>query len=154
MSPTDYRQDPDAHAEELTGALGQGYNQSHVDQQDDNAARTSAVKLPNSDRAVVDPNKVTEYLLNAAHPDNSGKAQFFEALGFSGSASSNLATSLRELAAAGDVVLQVESAHGVKYVVDGRFESPLGKRPVVRTVWIIDKGQELPRLVTAYPHED
>lgn len=114
----------------------------------------SAVKLPNADRAIVDLNKVTEYLLNAAHPDNGGKAQFFEALGFSLSDSARLVAALRRLAVTGDVALHVESAHGAKYVVDGQFDSPVGKRPVVRAVWIIDKGQDLPRLVTAYPHED
>ena len=47
----------------------------------------------------------------------------------------------------------VESAHGEKYVVDGRVSSQTGKsrHRKVRTVWIIDRGAETPRLITAYP---
>ena len=40
------------------------------------------MKLPNADRATVQEEKIVDYLLNRSHPDNSGKAQFFEALGF------------------------------------------------------------------------
>ena len=47
----------------------------------------------------------------------------------------------------------MESAHGGKYILDGRIETPSGKRPIVRTVWIVDRGVEMPRLVTAYPQE-
>jgi hypothetical protein len=47
----------------------------------------------------------------------------------------------------------MESSHGTKYIVDGEIVSPVGKNPVVRTVWIVDHGQTIARLVTAYPHE-
>ena len=40
------------------------------------------MKLPNADKAVVEREKVEDYLLDAAHPDNGGKAQFFERFGF------------------------------------------------------------------------
>jgi len=42
----------------------------------------AAVKLPNPEKAVVERGKVVDYLLNSAHPDNGGKAAFFEGLGF------------------------------------------------------------------------
>lgn len=111
------------------------------------------MKLPNADRALVELSKVTDYLLNSRHPDNGGKAQFFEALGFALSDSAQLAAVLGGLAVTGDVAHHVESAHGAKFVVDGWIDSPVGKRRAVRTVWIVDKGQDVPRLVTAYPHE-
>ena len=38
--------------------------------------------LRNAHLALVERHKVLEYLLNAAHPDNGGKAQFFKSLGF------------------------------------------------------------------------
>ena len=31
---------------------------------------------------IVEEEKITEYLLNSAHPDNGGKAAFFQKLGF------------------------------------------------------------------------
>jgi len=43
---------------------------------------------------------------------------------------------------------------GIKYIVDGRLSTPSGKKVTVRTVWIVDKGSENPRLVTAYPGEE
>ncbi len=112
------------------------------------------MKLPNAERAIVDSGKVTNYLLNAGHPDNGGKARFFVGLGFALSDPVRLIGALRAIAVAGDMVQQVDSPHGPLYVVDGPVESPGGKRPIVRTVWIVDTGQDLPRLVTAYPHEE
>ncbi|HEV7374892.1 MAG TPA: hypothetical protein VGN95_09260 [Pyrinomonadaceae bacterium] len=46
------------------------------------------------------------------------------------------------------------TVHGKKYIIDDMIEMPSGKSPVVRTVWIIDRGEDAPRLVTAYPHEE
>ena len=40
------------------------------------------MKLPNAERAIVEREKIADYLLNSAHPDNGGKAQFFFSLGF------------------------------------------------------------------------
>ena len=111
------------------------------------------MKLPNAHLAVVEREKITEYLLNAAHPDNGGKAAFFQNLGFDSDDWQAMAEALRKLALTGDVAKRVESRHGQKYVVDGRMETPSQRSPLVRTVWVIDRGLDLPRLVTAYPHE-
>ncbi len=112
------------------------------------------MKLPNAHLAVIEREKITEYILNPAHPDNGGKAGFFEAQGFRRDAWETLAASLRKLAATGDVTEAVESSHGQKYILDARIETPSGKRPIVRTVWIVDRGLDAPRLVTAYPCEE
>lgn len=40
------------------------------------------MNLPNAERAIVEREKITDYLLDPAHPDNGGKAPFFEHLGF------------------------------------------------------------------------
>ena len=112
------------------------------------------MKLPNAERAIVDLGKVRDYLLNAGHPDNGGKARFFAGLGFPMGDPVRLVGALRGVALSGDVVQQAESRHGTKYVVDGLLESPGGKLPMVRTIWIVDSAQDLPRLVTAYPHEE
>jgi len=64
-----------------------------------------------------------------------------------------MAAALRMLAINSPVNLSVESPHGKKYIVDGAIETPSGKTPMVRTVWIIDSGETIPRLVTAYPYE-
>ncbi len=112
------------------------------------------MKLPSAHLAVVEPEKITAYLLNPAHPDNGGKAAFFHAQGFSRNDWQTLAAALRTHAARGDVTEAVESSHGRKYILDARIETPSGKTPLVRTVWIVDRGLEAPRLVTAYPREE
>jgi hypothetical protein len=95
--------------------------------------------------SIVDRAKISEYLLNAAHQDNGGKAKFFEDLGFSATEPVRLVAGLTGVAN-GEVVLGVEPVHGVKYVVDGPLTSRTGKQAVVRTVWIIDRGEDVPRL--------
>jgi hypothetical protein len=111
------------------------------------------VKLRNAHLAGVERHKIVDYLLNSAHPDNGGKAKFFESLGFSPDSAESLIDALRGVAQAGEVVESVESSHGEKYVVDGPVSSQTESRHsrTVRTVWIIDRGSEAPRLVTAYP---
>ena len=49
------------------------------------------------------------------------------------------------------VVESMRSRHGMKYIVDGAIATPLGSRVKLRTIWIIEQGQERPRFVTAYP---
>jgi len=109
------------------------------------------MRLPNADLADVDRAKITEYLLNPEHPDNGGKAAFFVALDLSRSDWEMLANALRRLALTADVTESMETVHGKKYIVDGELENPAGKAAWVRSIWIIDAGTDLPRLVTAYP---
>ncbi len=112
------------------------------------------MKLPNAHLGVVEKEKILDYLLNPAHPDNGGKAAFFLGLGFSRSDWQGLATAFGNLASTAEISKSLECSHGRKYVLDGRIASPSGKAPVVRTIWIVDRGHDSPRLVTAYPHEE
>ena len=109
------------------------------------------MKLLNPNQALVEREKIVDYLLNPAHPDNGGKAAFFIALGFGRENWQTLATAFGKLADNGLVVKSLETAHGHKYILDGRIEAPGGKTAEVRTVWIVDRGLDRPRLVTAYP---
>lgn len=109
------------------------------------------MKLPRAELAIVDLAKVSDYLLNARHPDNGGKAKFFAGLGFLQAEPQVLVDALRTVAATGDVEVQTASPHGLKFVVAGTILSPSGRQSLVRTVWIVEAGQDSPRLVTAYP---
>ncbi|MCR4318600.1 MAG: hypothetical protein NUW37_19840 [Planctomycetes bacterium] len=40
------------------------------------------MKLPDLENAFIEREKIEDYLLNASHPDNGGKAAFFLRLGF------------------------------------------------------------------------
>jgi hypothetical protein len=109
------------------------------------------VKLPNADKALIQREKIADYLLNAAHPDNNGKAEFFESFGFHVDAWETLANAFGRAALDGEVIQHLETSHGVKYVLHAAMETPSGKSPLVRMVWIVDRGRNCPRLVTAYP---
>jgi hypothetical protein len=111
------------------------------------------MRLPNAPLALVAREKLTDYLLNPAHPDNGGKADFFHSLGFRHEEWEVLARAFRAVAVAAEVVEKLESAHGMKYVLEGIIATPSGRAPRLRTIWIIDRGRNCPRLVTAYPAE-
>ena len=112
------------------------------------------MKMPNAAKAVVEREKVADYLLNPAHPDNGGKAEFFGKLGFRRNEWEILAAALRTLAQTADAAHRTESPHGQKYVIVGRIEAPAGKAARVQTIWIVDKGLDVTRLVTAYPRKE
>ena len=112
------------------------------------------MKLPNAHLAQIDKQKITDYLLNPAHPANSGKAKFFLGLGFGCSDWQILAVAFLDLAVKMEILQSTASPHGRKYVLDGRIDTPSGKKPLVRTLWIIDEGVNAPRLITAYPSQD
>jgi Domain of unknown function (DUF6883) len=107
--------------------------------------------LPNAHLAVVDEQKITEYLLNPAHPDNGGKARFFASLGFSSQQWEVFAAAARAVAQNGRMIRNSETAHGRKFVIEGEIQAPSGAKALVWSVWIIDQGTKKPRLVTAYP---
>ena len=108
------------------------------------------MKVPHAEQALVERKKIREYLLNRDHPDNGGKAEFFAQLGFTADDWITLAAALRFLAKQSEVSKSVESKHGSKYIVDGVIENPRHRRARVRTVWIADTGETIPRLVTVY----
>jgi hypothetical protein len=112
------------------------------------------MKLPNAERAVVEQDKVTEYLLNPQHRFGAGKARFFAQFGFRPEEWTALADALREHGGQFEVNKVKETGFGPRYEVEGELLCPDGRRPRVRTVWQMDKGQIAPRLITAYPLEE
>ena len=109
------------------------------------------MKLPNSQKAIVDERKVREYLLSPSHPVGRFKARFFGSIGFPPEAWSGFVSALQRLAAEGEVQMLEDSEYGQKYAVRGEISGP-GSRPAeVESVWIIRAGDDTPRLVTVYP---
>jgi hypothetical protein len=111
------------------------------------------MKLPNANKAAVGREKIADYLLNPAHPDNGGKADFFTQLGFHRERWEVLAAALKALAVESEVTIASVSPHGKKYIITGRIQSPGGKSPMVQSIWIVDKNRDTARLVTAYPRK-
>lgn len=84
-------------------------------------------------------------------PFGKTKADFLRSYGFNNMNLDILEQGLIDTAQAQDVKEVVTSLHGTKYVIDGEVKTPQGDVIMMRTVWIIDKGEENPRFVTAYP---
>ena len=111
------------------------------------------MKLPNAAKAVVERQKVADYLLNPVHRFGASKERFFALFGFRIEAWEQLAQALREHGQTHDVTKTRETGFGPRYEVEGRLDCPNGRRPRVRTVWQMDEGAVAPRLITAYPLE-
>ena len=109
------------------------------------------MKLPHVEHARIDREKITDYLLSPSHPDGTGKAAFFTGYGFRVEEWEVFARALRNHGQTHPVVKVVDSNFGSRYAIDGILETPDGRHPLVRTVWILDKGSTGPRLITAYP---
>lgn len=110
--------------------------------------------IPNAGSALIPPEKLSDYLLNPAHPVGGTKARWFISLGYHPDNPGQLESDLLEIVRSSSDYLDEPTRFGVKYVVRGRIESPSGRRANVRTVWIAETNAPRPRLVTAYPDEE
>lgn len=111
------------------------------------------MKLPNAENALVEREKIADYLLNFSHRYGASKARFFMEFGFRADAWEILAGALREHGQRQKVRRVRQTPFGPRYEVEGRLNTPDGKNPSIRTVWQLDQGQIAPRLITAYPLE-
>lgn len=109
------------------------------------------MKLPNSNKAIISPDKLIDYILSETHATGKFKAKFFRKRGFNETNIRLFEKALRKLAKSREVTDVVSSEFGAKYVIDGEMDIPRGKIVNVRTIWIIEKGQINPRFVTVYP---
>jgi|SRR5580658_9360276 hypothetical protein len=111
------------------------------------------MKLTGAQLAIIPRSKVEDYLLNLEHPIGGGKAKFFIGFGFRRERWVELATALRGQARDNDVTKTLSDADGITYLIEGRMTTPSGRRPRVRTVWLLESGGLAPRFITAYPLE-
>lgn len=109
------------------------------------------MNLPEAARAIVPPEKVRDYLLSPVNPRAGGKAAFFRALGFEPADWQALRQALLDLAQTGAVAPGQQSEFGTKFEIRGTITGPAGREAVIKTVWIVNAGEDRPRFVTAYP---
>lgn len=102
-------------------------------------------------QALVTESKILGYLLAPDHPIGGSKAEFFHSLGYTRSEWTKLRDDLAALPRHGDVKSEETNRFGKKYVVDGVLHTPSERVVALRTVWIIHRDGQPPRLVTAYP---
>jgi len=111
------------------------------------------MKLPNAQTALVEREKITDYLLNSLHLYGAGKARYFLRFGFRLEAWEVFAQALREHGQQPEVTAKAETPFGPRYEVEGAIRTPDGRNPRIRTVWQVGKGRLAPRLISAYPVE-
>ncbi|PIV22101.1 MAG: hypothetical protein COS40_06225 [Deltaproteobacteria bacterium CG03_land_8_20_14_0_80_45_14] len=109
------------------------------------------MKLPNYKNAVISQTKITGYLLSIKHRNGRSKAEFFTQLGFSYDAWEDLVKALLQHAADNDVTKIEDSLFGTRYIIEGLLFAPGGRQAIIRSVWFIETGEDIPRFVTAYP---
>ncbi|MCL4455881.1 MAG: hypothetical protein M1406_00510 [Nitrospirae bacterium] len=109
------------------------------------------MKLPNSKNAYISSSKLLDYLLSQTHPIGKTKARYLRSAGFNESNVNLLRQSLVNLSQTEEIKEVITSPHGVKYLIEGSIQTPTGTYIKLRTIWIIDSGQDYPRFVTAYP---
>lgn len=109
------------------------------------------MKLPNGKRAIIASEKLTDYIFSEKHSTGKFKAKFFHKLGFDQNNSSLFEQALRKIAESEDIEDTQTSPYGTKYILDGKIHTPVGRIIKVRTIWIIEKGQNKPRFITVYP---
>jgi hypothetical protein len=87
------------------------------------------MKLPNALSAVVEREKVVDYLLNRAHRCGASKAEFFFKYGFRLDQWEVLAQALLEHGQRHDVINVTETGFGPRYLIDGELPWPDGRAP-------------------------
>ena len=110
------------------------------------------MKLPNREKAYIPISKLIDYLLSETHITGKTKSKFFRLFGFNESNLEMLEQGLLAIAKTQAIAEANPSAHGTKYVIDGSLFTPLNRFVKIRTVWIIEREQDTPRFVTAYPN--
>lgn len=109
------------------------------------------MKLPNHEQASVPETKIVRYLLDLTHPVGRSKAIFFLSFGFTLDNWKTMAQALITHAATHEVARTEASEDGTRYVIEGMLNTPDNRNPAVRVIWYIERDQEIPRFITAYP---
>jgi hypothetical protein len=109
------------------------------------------MKIPNSDQAIIEISKLTDYLLNIEHKRGGSKAKLLLQCGYSLDNWQQLETDIRKFHLNADVNLIKETAYGTRYEIITELITPSDRKILVKTVWQIDIGTEFPRLITLVP---
>lgn len=106
--------------------------------------------LPNADKVLIDLRKIEDYVLNFEHFEGNHKARVFElVLGLTNNDAEYLIQEIKKAILIYDAMKQPESLFGEKYIVDFDLKFK-NKVAVLRTAWIIEFSDRIPRLVTCY----
>jgi len=109
-----------------------------------------AMPIPHADRAIVDIRKLRDYCLNPAHDEGQRKARVFAAaLGLTAIDAEALRAILLEAVQTHEAQLSYRDTYGQRYTVDFSLDWR-GKRPQLRSGWVLEDGSVAPRLISCY----
>lgn len=106
------------------------------------------MKLPNREFAVIEPEKLTDYLLNLNHRRGGTKARLLTRFGYSATDWQRLESDIRQYHLSTDIETVRETPYGARYQIFAALQTPTNESLLVRTVWQVDYGQTFSRLIT------
>lgn len=107
--------------------------------------------LPHYQRAVIQKEKITGYVLNKQHKTGMDKAIAFEkALGYNIDNADDLIKNIYQNLSLYPAKLRPKTQYGQPFEVIMKLTGPNGKTAKVKTGWIIENGKNHPRLTSAY----
>src|SRR5437588_9199363 len=108
------------------------------------------MKLPGGEQAVVDVAKLRDYCLSTDHIRGRHKARVFASvLGLTSADAGFVRGELLRAAREGDATAGDIDEYGARYTID--FDLVRGsRRAVVRSAWIVLRGEMVPRLTSCY----
>jgi hypothetical protein len=109
------------------------------------------MRIPNADNAIIEPTKIANYLLDVDHPDGGSKARLLESLGYFSANWQRLEADLRSMHLTEDYIATRDTVWGVRYEIVAPITGPSGDTVMFHSVWQIDLGTDVPRLITMYP---
>jgi len=110
--------------------------------------------LPDAERAQIDENKFTRYSMDPNNPNNGGKAAAFRKIGYDidelsarEAGAQNVIAQLRQQLSTSPATTGKSTSFGARFEVRVTIQGPAGSGSLV-TVWQIDSGGTVPRLIT------
>lgn len=104
--------------------------------------------LPNHNNAVIDLNKLENYCLDINHPIGKHKAKVLQsALSLNHNDAKIFADLIIRNLYLNEAVKGKGDEYGQRYFVDMKI-SNFGKEAIIRTAWIVEHGEDIPRLIT------
>jgi len=108
------------------------------------------MKIPNSENAIVQIEKIRDYCLNEEHPRGKHKARVFKArLGLERKHADMVKTIILDLIKKNEAKKTSKDEFGVRYCSDLEIKIN-NKRAVIRTFWIIRTEETFPRFTSCY----
>jgi hypothetical protein len=108
------------------------------------------MRIPNADKAVIAP-EIRDYLLNPGHRRGSAKARLLLSCGYHADDWQILEADVRTQHLTADFNSGKANAYGQRFEIRAPLTTPSGRQIVFESIWQIDDGTDVPRLITMYP---